>query len=303
MVSERAAVVGMQLTDHVLRVARVEFRDRPRLTDAAELWLPSGVVVGGRVENEQAVVQLIHRVWEQMAFHWEPIYLVLGSPDALLLQVELTDPGQTDALISEIGARAILEQVVTQVVPSHHAVAPVATALRSSVDRMVSMTERSGLSVAAIDTTPSALARTQPSLWRSTEDLALRYGDGGNVWSVRVGSTVHGAMRSVPDQPATATFDAVGLGSDHRSFLAVPSLADVDISDRLSSRFSIGQLAVPVGAALAAREDGQLSVDLRKATPLDRGREHLAPAEPGVAWLVQTLPELVIAGGKRRKRR
>jgi hypothetical protein len=302
MTTERAAVVGLQVTDHVVRAARVEFRDHPRLTDAAELRLPAGIVVDGRIENELAVMQLLQRIWHQLSFHWEPILVALGSADALLLQLEMHDPNQTAALVHEVGPRAITEQVVTQSITSHHSVSPVAVALRSSVDRMVSMLDRAGLTIAAVDTTPGALVRTQRSYWQSGEDLALRYGDSAGIWSIRLGSTVHGTMRSAADQPATTTFDAVGLNADHRAFAGVTSLADVEISDRLSSRFSLAQLAVPIGAALGARVDPLLPIDLRQATPLDRGREHLTPAEPGVAWLTQELPAMAAATGRRRRR-
>jgi hypothetical protein len=302
MSGERSAIVGLQITDQVMRVARVEFREAPRLTDAAELRLPAGMVIDGRVQDEPAVTQLLHRIWEQMSFHWEPVVVAVSSADGLLIQLELDDATQTAALLAEMGPRSMTEQVVTQIISSHHIVAPVAVALRSTVDRMASLLDRAGVTIAAIDTTPAALARTQPDFWRSSEDLALRYGDPSGVWSVRLGSTVHGTMRQAHDQPATTTFDAVGLGSDRRSFASVPHLADVSISDRLSSRFSIAQLAVPVGAALGGGPDPIAPVDLRKAVTLERGRHHLAPAEPGVAWFVQAMPSLPEPAGRRRRR-
>ncbi len=302
MSGERSAVVGLQITDQLLRVTRLEFQDTARLTDAAELRLPAGIVSDGRIEDEHAVTQLLHRVWEQMSFHWEPVIVALGSSDALLMQAELDDVGQTSALLAEVGPRALREQVVAQLVTSHHAVAPVAVALRSSVDRMASLLDRAGLTIAAIDTTPSALARTQPDFWRSTEDLALRYRDPGGIWSVRLGSTVHGTMRHGGDPSTTPTFDAVGLDTDHRSFSGVRHLANVEISDRLASRFSLAQLAVPVGAALSAAPDPIAAVDLRHAPTLDRGRHHLAPAEPGVVWMVEAVAAVVEQTGRRKRR-
>lgn len=302
MSGERSAVVGLQITDQLLRVTRLEFEDSARLTDAAELRLPVGIVVDGRVEDENAVTQLLHRVWEQMSFHWEPVVAALGSSDGLLLQAELDDFTQANALLAEVGLRALTEQVVAQVVTSHHAVAPVAVALRSSVDRMSSLLDRAGLTVAAIDTTPSALARTQPDFWRSSEDLAIRYRDPSGIWSVRLGSTVHGTMRHGSDWSTNPTFDAVGLGTDHRAFASVRQLADVVISDRLASRFSLAQLAVPVGAALLAAPEPVVTVDLRHAPLLDRGRHHLAPAEPGVVWMIQAVPPVVVPTGRRKRR-
>jgi hypothetical protein len=289
MAGEISAVVGVQITDRTIRVARLEFRDSPRLTDAAELRLPAGVVVNGRVQDEHTIVQLLQRVWQQMTFHWEPVAVALGSPDGILLQLDLEDESsEAMTLLTEVGPAALTEQVVTQLVPSHHSIPLVAVALRSSVDRMTSLLDRAGFTVASIDTTPSALARTQPNFWHSTQDLALRYRDIGGIWSVRVGSTVHGTMRNADGDDGPPLFDAVGLGDDH-SFLAISELASVEISDRLSSRFTPAQLAVAIGAALGSAPDPLVPVDLRQALPLDRGRQNLAPAEPGETWVVELL--------------
>jgi hypothetical protein len=289
MVGEISAVVGVQITDRTIRVARLEFRDSPRLTDAAELRLPAGVVVNGRVQDEHTIVQLLQRVWQQMTFHWEPVAVALGSPDGILLQLDLEEEGsEAMTLLTEVGPAALTEQVVTQLVPSHHSIPLVAVALRSSVDRMTSLLDRAGFTVASIDTTPSALARTQPNFWHSTQDLALRYRDIGGIWSVRVGSTVHGTMRNADGEDGPPLFDAVGLGDDH-SFLAISELASVEISDRLSARFTPAQLAVAIGAALGSAPDPMVPVDLRQALPLDRGRQNLAPAEPGETWVVELL--------------
>ena len=171
MSGDASAVVGVQITDQLIRVARLEFRDHVRLTDAAELRLPVGVVVNGKVQDEQTVVNLLQRVWQQMSFHWEPVAVALGSPDGLLLQLDLEESNQTMALITEVGPAALTEQVVTQLIESHHAVPLVAVALRSSVDRMTSLFDRAGFTLASIDTTPSALARTQPESWESAHDL------------------------------------------------------------------------------------------------------------------------------------
>jgi hypothetical protein len=289
MAGEISAVVGVQITDQTIRVARLEFRDSPRLTDAAELRLPVGVVVNGRVQDEQTIVQLLQRVWQQMTFHWEPVAVALGSPDGILLQLDLEEESnETMSLLAEVGPAALTEQVVTQLVPSHHSIPLVAVALRSSVDRITSLLDRAGFTVASIDTTPSALARTQPDFWQSTQDLALRYCDNSSIWSVRVGSTVHGTMRNADGHDGPPSFDAVGLGADH-SFVAVSDLAAVEISDRLSARFTPAQLAVAVGAALGSAPDPLVPVDLRQALPLDRGRQNLAPAEPGETWVVELL--------------
>ncbi len=294
MAGETSAVVGVQITDQTIRVARLEFRDSPRLTDAAELRLPAGVVVNGRVQDEHIIVQLLQRVWQQMTFNWEPVAVALGSPDGILLQLDLEeDSNETMSLLTEVGPAALTEQVVTQLVPSHHAIPLVAVALRSSVDRMTSLLDRAGFTVASIDTTPSALARTQPDFWQSTQDLALRYRDTSGIWSVRVGSTVHGTMRNGDGNDGPPLFDAVGLGADH-SFVAVSDLAAVEISDRLSARFTPAQLAVAVGAALGSAPDPLVPVDLRQALPLDRGRQNLAPAEPGETWVV----ELLVSAGE-----
>ena len=289
MAGDTSAVVGVQITDQTIRMARLEFRDAPRLTDAAELRLPVGVVVNGRVQDEHTIVQLLQRVWQQMTFHWEPVAVALGSPDGILLQLDLEeDSNETMSLLTEIGPAALTEQVVTQLIPSHHNIPLVAVALRSSVDRMTSLLDRAGFTVASIDTTPSALARTQPDFWQSTKDLALRYRDTSGIWSVRVGSTVHGTMRSADGDNGPPLFDAVGLGADH-SFVAVSDLAAVEISDRLAARFTPAQLAVAVGAALGSAPDPLVPVDLRQALPLDRGRQNLAPAEPGETWVVELL--------------
>jgi hypothetical protein len=289
MAGDISAVVGVQITDQTIRVARVEFNESPRLTDAAELRLPAGVVVNGRVQDEQAIVDLLQRVWQQMTFHWEPVAVALGSPDGILLQVDLEDDSnETMMLLGEVGPAALTEQVVTQLVQSHHRIPLVAVALRSSVDRMTTLLDRAGFTVASIDTTPSALARTQPDFWQSSQDLALRYSDASGIWSVRVGSTVHGTMRPAESGEGPPLFDAVGLGSDH-SFTAVSDLAGVEISDRLSAKFTAAQLAVPIGAALASAPEPLLPVDLRQGLPLDRGRQNLAPAEPGEAWVVEML--------------
>jgi hypothetical protein len=294
MAGETSAVVGVQITDQTIRVARLEFRDSPRLTDAAELRLPAGVVVNGRVQDEHTIVQLLQRVWQQMTFHWEPVAVALGSPDGILLQLDLEDESnETMSLLTEVGPAALTEQVVTQLVPSHHAIPLVAVALRSSVDRMTSLLDRAGFTVASIDTTPSALARTQPDYWHSTQDLALRYRDTSGIWSVRVGSTVHGTMRPADGDAGPPLFDAVGLGTDH-SFVALSNLATVEISDRLSARFIPAQLAVAIGAALGHAPLPLLPVDLRQALPLDRGRQNLAPAEPGETWVV----ELLVSAGE-----
>jgi hypothetical protein len=288
MAGEISAVVGVQITDQTIRVARLEFRDSPRLTDAAELRLPAGVVVNGRVQDEHTIVQLLQRVWQQMTFHWEPVSVALGSPDGILLQLDLEESNETMSLLTEVGPAALTEQVVTQLVPSHHTIPLVAVALRSSVDRMTSLLDRAGFTVASIDTTPSALARTQPDFWQSSQDLALRYCDTSGIWSVRVGSTVHGTMRNAGGEDGPPSFDAVGLGADH-SFATVSGLAGVEISDRLSARFTPAQLAVAVGAALGSAPDPLVPVDLRQALPLDRGRQNLAPAEPGETWVVELL--------------
>jgi hypothetical protein len=304
MAAEISAVVGVQITDQTIRVARLEFRDSPRLTDAAELRLPVGVVVNGRVQDEQTIVQLLQRVWQQMTFHWEPVAVALGSPDGILLQLDLEEESnETMSLLAEVGPAALTEQVVTQLVPSHHSIPLVAVALRSSVDRMTSLLDRAGFTVASIDTTPSALARTQPDFWQSTQDLALRYCDTSGIWSVRVGSTVHGTMRNADGGDGPPSFDAVGLGADH-SFVAVSDLAGVEISDRLSARFTPAQLAVALGAALGSAPDPLVPVDLRQALPLDRGRQNLAPAEPGETWVVELLvPAGESAPSRRRWRR
>lgn len=300
MSGESSAVVGVQITDQILRVARLEFRDRPRLTDAAELRLPAGVVVGGRVQKEPDIVHLLQRIWQQMNFNWEPVAVALGSSDGVLLQLDLEQENQTAALLNEVGVAALTEQVVTQLVASHHPIPLVAVALRSSVTRMTSMLDRAGFTIAAIDTTPSALARTQPDFWRSNQDLALRYGSGDGIWSVRVGSTVHGNMRLAESPDMATTFDAVGLGADH-SFATVRRLADVEISDRLAARFTVAQLAVAVGTALAGGSEVTVPVDLRQALPLDRGRQHLAPAEPGETWVVEALASVAQPAPRRRR--
>ncbi len=300
MAGETSAVVGVQITDQTIRVARLEFRDTPRLTDAAELRLPAGVVVNGRVQDENTIVQLLQRVWQQMTFHWEPVAVALGSPDGILLQLDLEEESnETMSLLTEVGPAALTEQVVTQLVPSHHTIPLVAVALRSSVDRMTSLLDRAGFTVASIETTPSALARTQPDFWHSPLDLALRYRDASGIWSVRVGSTVHGTMRTADGDDGPPAFDAVGLGADH-SFATVSDLAGVEISDRLSARFTPAQLAVAVGAALGNAPLPLLPVDLRQALPLNRGRQNLAPAEPGETWVVELL---VPAGDNTSSRR
>lgn len=303
MSSEASAVIGLQITDQLVRVARLEFRDQPRLTDAAELRLPAGVVVDGYVRDDATVAQLLQRMWQQMSFHWEPLALALGSADGQLLQLDLDDADQLDALVASIAPTDFNDGVVALPVASHHRVAPVAVALRSTVDRMTSVVDRAGLTMTALDTTPSALARTQPDYWNSQQDLALRYVSQGGTWSVRIGSTVHGALRPSTDETTATTFDAVGLGSDQRGFAPVADLAGVQISERLAARFDVAQLAVPVGAALGAAPDTMLRVDLRQATLLDRRRAQQAPSEPGEAWLAELLPPLVPDAQRRRWRR
>ena len=110
-------------------------------------------------------------------------------------------------------------------------------------------------------------------------------------------------MRNADGDDGPPLFDAVGLGADH-SFVAVSDLAAVEISDRLSARFTPAQLAVAVGAALGSAPDPLVPVDLRQALPLDRGRQNLAPAEPGETWVVELLvPAGENAPSRRRWRR
>ena len=291
----------MVLADHVLRVARLEFRDHPRVTDAAELRLPSGVVVDGEVRDERRVADLLCRLWDQLKFAWEPVHAVTATRDARFVELASGDPFALEQLKNDLGAHRFGEhdQLVTQMVRNAGGAREIiVTARRSVVEQLEHALDRAGLSVAAIDTVPTALARTQPALWFSNDDVALRYVDGGVVWSQRLGRSVSTAISlSAPD--GTHTFDSIVLTGEQSSLTPVTQLADVEISDRVRSRVSMAQLAVPAGAALASAPGAGLLVDLRHALPLETHRASVL--EPGVAWTVEDLPMPLAPTGKKRR--
>jgi hypothetical protein len=305
MAPDRPAAIGLQLSDHVLRVARLDFRDRPRLTDAAELRLPPGLVTNGIVIDEPTVIGLLRRLWDHLKLTWEPTHVALGSNDARLAMLSLDDEESCAALIDDLAADGTPAtddfQVIPLRTPSSAAEAvPVALASRNSITRTVAVVERAGVSVAGVDIVPLALTRTQPASWVDEDDVTLRLEDGMLTWSVRVGTLV-GTTRSwrpIPD--ADPTFDSVRLASSDMTIRPVTALADVEIGDRLRNRFSIAQLAIPIGAALCSAPSGLVSIDLRTAGPLNLPRRTGSIGEPGTTWVVEPLSP---GGVDRRKGR
>jgi hypothetical protein len=308
MAPDRPAAIGLQLSDHVLRVARLDFRDRPRLTDAAELRLPPGLVTNGIVVDEPTIIGLLQRLWEHLKLTWEPTHIALGSNDARLVMLSLDNEDACAALIDDLAADGTPSTDDFQVVPLRAPVAgaetvPVALASRNSINRTVSVVEQAGVSVAGVDIVPLALTRTQPGSWVDDDDVTLRLEDGLLAWSVRIGSSVgtSRSWRAIPD--AEPTFDAVRLAVDDMAIRPVTTLADIEIGDRLRNRFTIAQLAIPVGAALCSAPIPLVAIDMRSGGPLNLPRRTGAIGEPGVTWVVEALaPSGSGRGGGKRRR-
>jgi hypothetical protein len=308
MAADRPAAIGLQLSDHVLRVARLDFRDRPRLTDAAELRLPPGLVTNGIVIDEPTVIGLLRRLWDHLKLTWEPTHVALGSNDARLVMLSLDDEEACAALIDDLAADGTPSTDDFQVLPLRPAESasdsvPVALASRNSINRTVSVVEQAGVSVAGIDIVPLALTRTQPAAWVDHDDVTLRLEDGALTWSVRVGSLVSTSRSWRPSPDADPTFDSIRLASDDMKIRPVTALADVEIGDRLRSRFSLAQLAIPIGAALSSAPTGLVAVDLRTAGPLNLPRRTGAIGEPGVTWVVEALAAGGLDSRRGKKRR
>jgi hypothetical protein len=179
---------------------------------------------------------------------------------------------------------------------------PVALAARSSIDRTVSVLERSGISVAGVDTVPTALTRTQPASWIDVDDVALRLEDGPTIWSIRVGNTVgtQRTWRVVADEDTR--FESVRLTPTDMAIRPITELADVVVGDRLAARFTVAQLAVAVGAALASAPTPITPIDMRTAPTVRLPREPELVGEPGLTWVVEPLMPLPVASGKRGRR-
>ena len=285
----------------MLRVARLEFRDHPRVTDAAELRLPAGVVVDGEIRDERRVADLLRRLWDQLKFAWEPVHAVTASRDARFVELPAGDEFALEQLKADLGVDRYddHDQLVTQMVRATGGTREIiVTARRSVVEHLEHALDRAGLSVAAIDTVPTALARTQPALWFARTDVALRYVEGGVVWSQRIGNNVSTAVSASADSSEHG-FDTIVLTGAQSSLTPVLQLADVEISERVRSRVSIAQLAVPTGAALASAPKAGLIVDLREALPLETRAASVL--EPGVAWAVEELAAGTPPPGKRRR--
>jgi hypothetical protein len=302
MAPDRPAAIGLQLSDHVLRVARLDFRDRPRLTDAAELRLPPGLITNGIVVDEPTIIGLLQRLWEHLKLTWEPTHIALGSNDARLVMLSLDDEDACAALIDDLAADGTPSTDDFQVIPLRSPVpgadrVPVALASRNSINRTVSVVERAGVSVAGVDIVPLALTRTQPGSWVDDDDVTLRLEDGQLAWSVRIGSIVgtSRSWRAVPD--ADPTFDSVRLATDDMTIRIVTSLADIEIGDRLRNRFTLAQIAIPVGAALCSAPIPLAAIDMRSGGPLNLPRRTGAIGVPGVTWVVEPLAP----GGSSRR--
>jgi Tfp pilus assembly PilM family ATPase len=305
MAPERHAAIGLQLSDHAIRVARLEFRDVPRLTDAAALRLPTGVITNGIVVDEPAVIEMLRRVWEQLKFTWEPTHVALGTNDARLVMLDLGDADACAELVNDLRADfthtgddfvalALRDAAIGEPVP-------VALAARASIDRTVSVLERSGISVAGVDTVPTALTRTQPAAWIDVDDVALRLEDGPTVWSVRVGSMV-GTQRSwrvVADEETR--FESVRLSPADMTIRPITALADVVFGDRLSARFTPAQLAVAIGAALASGPNRITPIDLRSAPIVRLPRQPEFVGEPGLTWVIEPLTPLPAMSARKRR--
>lgn len=307
MAPDRPAAIGLQIADHVLRVVRLEFRDRPRISDAAELRLPPGMVTNGIVVDEPTVVGLLRRLWDQIGLTWEPTFVAIGTTDARLVMLALDDLDACAALAEELsgyGSGLAEEFVVVQLQEASDTdeSVPAVIASRASVQRTVGVLERAGVSIAAVDITPIALARTQPASWVDVEDVTLRFEDGYVQWAVRIGANVSTARTWRANAETPAQFDSVRLALDDLTIRPITQLADVEVGDRLRSRFSMAQLAVPVGAALAAGPLQHLPIDLRQATPLSLPRRGEGGGEPGTTWVVEPLAPVRV-DGKRRGRR
>ena len=216
----RPVALGVAITDSHIRIVRLELRDTPVVTDAVSLRLSPGDVIDGYVCHQQAVVDLLRRVWDQLKLTWEPVYVALCSPDAQLVTVDLNDPDALELVMDNLGVGRPQagDSIVGLEIGGVPGFAAMNVARLSSILRIQELADTAGISLAGVDTLPCSLARSQPAACYDPHETALRYNDGRSVWSIRLGGYVATTLSSPPlgdrnpdDKP---TFDRIALGTE-----------------------------------------------------------------------------------------
>ncbi len=300
-----SASVGIHLADHVLRLVRVELTDRPLVTDAAELRLPPDVIVSGTVIDAPAVADLLRRLWEQLNLTWEPIAVVIGSPDVRLTVLDPASEAMAQHAIEQVHAYSTEPDDSLVIVPltSWEAGEPaqVAMALRSSVERAARTVELAGLTEPTVDALPLALVRASSTSWMSSgHDVTIEYIDGEMTWTVVVGDDLRSST-TANHQPSTDGDATVTLAADGEPMTSFGPLA---FPDRLRSRFGYAQLATAVGAALGRLPDAIAPLNLRRgpiSVPLAIARR--AINDPGLTWAVERIGDVEMPAMTTTKRR
>ena len=172
--SSRRRVVGLEISDTIVRAAYVPAKGEPLL---AEISLPAGAVRHGDVIDHDAVVAALRELWKREAFPTKRVVVGIGSSDVVTRQLDLPDVADRDlrsALRFEMSdmipfpvADSRLDLVRMGIVENERGVRQArvlgVAALASSLQTLVGITKAAGLKAVAIDLTPFALIRAVSS--------------------------------------------------------------------------------------------------------------------------------------------